>query len=81
MPLSEGRANVSVGLGTVLTIFGGILLGYSGWAGVQIISIGDRLSRMEATMEANKEERVQQIDDIRARVRRLEEREDRGAGR
>ena len=48
-------------------------LGYFGWLGASVIAIGDRLTVMETTIVENKEERREQINELRQRVGRLEE--------
>jgi hypothetical protein len=48
-------------------------LGYFGWLGASVVGIGDRLTVMETTIVENKEERREQINELRQRVGRLEE--------
>lgn len=56
-------------------------LAYAGWLGTTILSVRDdfnpvkdRLTRIEVTIVENRAERQAQIDDLRTRVNRLEDR-------
>jgi hypothetical protein len=62
----------------VYGIMAAATLAYAGWAGFQINSINDRLTRIETTMTENKQERQGQVDDIRRRLDRVEIRVYRG---
>lgn len=48
---------------------------YGAWAGVQINSINDRLTRIETTMAENRSERQLQVEYLRHRIERIEARE------
>lgn len=48
-------------------------LSFIAWLGVSVNAMADRLTAIEVTMRENKEERLQQIADLRARVGRLED--------
>lgn len=47
-------------------------MAYAAWAGVQINSVNDRLTRIETRMDENRNERVTQNDFINKRLERLE---------
>jgi len=47
-------------------------LAYAGWVGMQVSDSNQRLTRIEATMDANKEERLRQVTDLDRRVTSLE---------
>ncbi|WP_343518084.1 hypothetical protein [Sphingomonas sp.] len=49
-------------------------LAFLGWVGMSVNSMTDRLTTIEVTMRENREERLQQVTDLRSRVNRLEDR-------
>lgn len=53
-------------------------MAYAAWAGVQINSINDRLTRIETSMAEGKAERQAQVEDLRRRMERVEGRIFRG---
>lgn len=60
--------------GIVYSALAAIGLTYSGWLGVTVTDINDRLIRIETTMVENRRERIGQIQDLRARLSSLEAR-------
>lgn len=65
----------------LLGLLGAVFLGFQGWLATSLIDgqsdTNDRLIKIETTISENREERQQQIVDLRTRIQRLEERSDR----
>lgn len=55
-------------------------LAFLGWVGMSVNGMTERLTTIEVTMRENKEERLQQIADLRNRVGRIEDRIEIGRG-
>lgn len=48
-------------------------LGFLGWVGLSVNGMTDRLVTLEVTVREARAERLQQVEDLRVRVGRLEE--------
>lgn len=58
----------------VYGIFAAATLAFLGWVGMSVNGMTERLTTIEVTMRENKEERLQQVADLRNRVNRIEDR-------